>query len=112
MSESESASHSEDDSDDEDASFEIEEVEDGGLKEDNEHDTEDGDSHEDNLSDRHRADVPAKISVKRTRTADLLTIFSDRVTVKFMSNNIIETKIGRWCNVCKEDKTFVAKNGK
>ncbi|KIK76897.1 hypothetical protein PAXRUDRAFT_59589, partial [Paxillus rubicundulus Ve08.2h10] len=50
---------------------------------------------------------------KKRNTKDLLTIFSDHITVKFVSTDgKVETKVGRWCTVCKEDEVFVAKNGK
>ncbi|KIK73243.1 hypothetical protein PAXRUDRAFT_68352, partial [Paxillus rubicundulus Ve08.2h10] len=50
---------------------------------------------------------------KKQNTKDLLTIFSDRITVKFVSTDgKVETKFGWWCTVCKEDEVFVAKNGK
>ncbi|KIK77283.1 hypothetical protein PAXRUDRAFT_167376, partial [Paxillus rubicundulus Ve08.2h10] len=50
---------------------------------------------------------------KKRNTKDLLTIFSDRITIKFVSTDgKVETKVGQWCTVCKEDEVFVAKNGK
>ncbi|KIM65340.1 hypothetical protein SCLCIDRAFT_88680, partial [Scleroderma citrinum Foug A] len=53
---------------------------------------------------------------KKRNTKDLLTIFSDRVTVRFVRkngpSNKVDVKTGRWCNVCKEDTAFVAKHGK
>ncbi|KIK73367.1 hypothetical protein PAXRUDRAFT_178636, partial [Paxillus rubicundulus Ve08.2h10] len=51
---------------------------------------------------------------KKRNTMDLLTIFSDRLTVKFTSadGKMIEMKVGHWCKVCKGDQAFVAKHGK
>ncbi|KIK84221.1 hypothetical protein PAXRUDRAFT_152944, partial [Paxillus rubicundulus Ve08.2h10] len=51
---------------------------------------------------------------RKRNTEDLLTIFSDHITVKFMSadGKMVETKVGHWCKVCKEDQVFVVKHGK
>ena len=43
-----------------------------------------------------------KWPVKKDSTLDLLTIMSDRVTVKFkIGEDKYETDTGRWCNPCK-----------
>ena len=40
--------------------------------------------------------------MKKESTLDLLTIMSDKVTVKFkVGDDEYEKEIGRWCNVCK-----------
>jgi hypothetical protein len=50
----------------------------------------------------HRANTPDKLAVKADLSRDILTIFSDRLSVKFKSNqHEIETLKGRWCQVCK-----------
>lgn len=45
--------------------------------------------------------VPQELNVKKDSTKDLLTIFSDLVTVKFKRNEDEETVKGRWCLICK-----------
>jgi len=40
--------------------------------------------------------------VKKDSTLDILTVMSDRVTVKFkVGHDIYETEIGRWCHICR-----------
>jgi hypothetical protein len=51
--------------------------------------------------EHHDVPVPDEVKMKN-KAEDLLTIFSDRCTVKFVSTNgEVETKVGRWCLVCK-----------
>jgi len=39
---------------------------------------------------------------KKAEAKDLLTIFSDRMTVKFVKDDhTVEELVGRWCNICK-----------
>lgn len=54
------------------------------------------------LEDRHIAEIPENLNVKKERAKDLLTIFSDLVTVKFKhAGDEDETVKGRWCLQCK-----------
>lgn len=56
----------------------------------------------DDLLDEHRAGVPEMKQTKRGETKDLLTIFSDRLYVKFVKHDgTVEEIPGRWCNICK-----------
>ncbi|KIM56437.1 hypothetical protein SCLCIDRAFT_84344, partial [Scleroderma citrinum Foug A] len=49
---------------------------------------------------------------KKWNTKDLLTIFSDTITVKFTRpDGTSETLQGRWCTICKDNNVFVQKNG-
>jgi hypothetical protein len=64
----------------------------------------------DDENDDDRDDsVPQEFNVKKDSTKDLLTIFSDLVTVKFKRNGDLdmETVRGRWCLLCK----YVTQNG-
>ncbi|OJT06528.1 Zinc finger BED domain-containing protein RICESLEEPER 2 [Trametes pubescens] len=56
--------------------------------------------------------LPANVTQKVDQTADLLTIFSDRRTVRFKTQGgkVTEAR-GRWCMLCKEDKKKVAQLG-
>ena len=56
----------------------------------------------DGLNDHQRgADLQEK-PVKKESTLDLLTIMTDKVTVKFKTSAVKhDTLIGRWCTVCK-----------
>ena len=53
------------------------------------------------LEDRHIIEAPAELFVKKDTTKDLLTIFSDIVTVQFKKKDAVETVRGRWCLPCK-----------
>ena len=45
--------------------------------------------------------------VKKESTLDLLTVMSDKVTVKFrLSVDEYVTKVGHWCNICKSVSWF------
>jgi hypothetical protein len=49
--------------------------------------------------------------VKKDSTRDLLTMMSDRVTVKFqVGTEKFETETGRWCNTCKSVFVFDSLN--
>lgn len=49
----------------------------------------------------HTSIAPDEIKIQNSAD-DLLTIFSDRCTVKFVSTTgEVETKVGRWCLICK-----------
>lgn len=49
-----------------------------------------------------RVPLPQTLKTKKRQADDLLTIFSDRCTVKFShSTGKMNTLRGRWCNVCK-----------
>jgi hypothetical protein len=46
--------------------------------------------------------VPEAVSTKKDATADILTIMTDRCSVKFRhKDGDTEIKAGRWCNPCK-----------
>ncbi|KIM59138.1 hypothetical protein SCLCIDRAFT_88740, partial [Scleroderma citrinum Foug A] len=50
---------------------------------------------------------------KKWNRSELLTIFSDTVTVKFTkTDGSSETLQGRWCTVCRDNAAYVAKYGK
>ena len=53
------------------------------------------------LDDRHHVKIPLALAVKKEKTRDLLTIFSDLVVVKFKKGELCETVKGRWCLCCK-----------
>jgi hypothetical protein len=56
---------------------------------------------ESDLEERHQGDIPDTLIVKKDTTKDLLTIFSDRLTVKFKKGGITKAVKGRWCNPCR-----------
>ncbi|KAN0081297.1 hypothetical protein V8E55_008921, partial [Tylopilus felleus] len=65
------------------------------------------------VQDEHCGELQATRHVKKQNTKDLLTIFSDQVTVRFINTDgREELKLGRWCMVCKEDKELIRKFGK
>ncbi len=49
------------------------------------------------LEDQHRGKIPAALVVKNESMKDLLTIFSDLVTVNFKKENKMTNLKGRWC---------------
>jgi len=53
------------------------------------------------LEDRHRSEIPAVLVVKNESTKDLLTVFSDLVTVNFKKENKTTNLKGRWCLLCR-----------
>lgn len=54
------------------------------------------------ITDQHRAVVPDVLPTKKNKASDVLTIFSDRCTVKFCQRDgLVDTLKGRWCNVCR-----------
>lgn len=57
---------------------------------------------DDGLNDHQRgADLQEK-PVKKDATLDLLTIMTDKVTVKFkVADDKYEMEQGRWCMICK-----------
>jgi hypothetical protein len=56
----------------------------------------------DDENDDREFSIPQQLNVKKDSTKDLLTIFSDLVTVKFKRNSAdMETVRGRWCLLCK-----------
>lgn len=56
----------------------------------------------DGLQNHHRATIPSTVLMQKDQARDLRLIFTDKVTVKFVSkDNSVETPIGRWCLVCK-----------
>lgn len=57
---------------------------------------------EDGLNDHHRGQDLQEKPVKKDSTIDLLTIMSDKVTVKFkVGPDMYETETGRWCHTCR-----------
>ncbi|GLB40087.1 hypothetical protein LshimejAT787_0705970 [Lyophyllum shimeji] len=61
-----------------------------------------------------QSEIPEIRAVKKDSTRDILLIFTDIVTVKFLpkTGEPAEVKKGRWCKVCKESEKFVARYGK
>jgi len=53
------------------------------------------------LEDRHRGEIPVALVVKSDSTKDLMTIFSDLVTVNFKKGNKTTNAKGRWCLLCR-----------
>jgi hypothetical protein len=54
------------------------------------------------LSDRHVAEVQARLTIKAETSRDLDLIFTKRVQVVFTTpNGKSETRDGRWCILCK-----------
>jgi hypothetical protein len=53
------------------------------------------------LEDQHRGDIPALLVVKKDTTKDLLTIFSDLLTVNFKKGDETTNVRGRWCLLCR-----------
>ena len=52
--------------------------------------------------DEHRVTLLQAIKTKKRQADDVLTIFSDRCTVKFShSMGDVEMSKGCWCNACK-----------
>ncbi|KAF9232797.1 hypothetical protein BU15DRAFT_31894, partial [Melanogaster broomeanus] len=67
----------------------------------------------DGLEENHRADIPAMVIPKRQHAEDLLTIFSEKCTVKFChTDGRVETLKGRWCNECRSDEKLIRAHGK
>lgn len=58
---------------------------------------------QDDLTAHQQGTVPDDLMVKDDTTRDLLTIFSDRVVIKFSPKNgdKVEVLKGRWCIICK-----------
>ncbi|KAF8173117.1 hypothetical protein BJ912DRAFT_859601 [Pholiota molesta] len=67
----------------------------------------------DGLDARHHGDELQTKPVKKDSTLDLLTMMTDKVTVKFkVAGNKHETETGRWCNTCMTDERFLKLHGK
>ncbi|KIM50331.1 hypothetical protein SCLCIDRAFT_145794, partial [Scleroderma citrinum Foug A] len=55
---------------------------------------------------------------KKHQADDILTIFSDKCTVKFTQTDgttgegWVETVRGQWCDICKHNKEFLLRKGK
>lgn len=57
---------------------------------------------QDDVHAEHRGEPEGAHNIKKRNTKDLLTIFSDRVTVRFVkTEGEAELRVGRWCLVCK-----------
>ena len=51
-----------------------------------------------NLKKRHHGEIPESSIVKKDTTKDLLTVFSDHVTINFKkASGKIQALQGRWC---------------
>ncbi|EDR01052.1 uncharacterized protein LACBIDRAFT_312616 [Laccaria bicolor S238N-H82] len=86
----------------------VEEVDDGVD------DEQSADEQENDGLDNHQcgADLQEK-PVKKESMLNLLTIMTDKVTMKFkISADEYDTLMGRWCTVCKGDEAFVKAHGK
>ncbi|KAH9007734.1 hypothetical protein EDB84DRAFT_1591299 [Lactarius hengduanensis] len=84
---------------------EIEEVDDGSGEK--------AFSEDNGLNDHQRGANLEEVHTKKDLTLDLLTIMTDKVTVKFkIAPNEYVTEKGRWCNICKDDENFVRSHGK
>jgi len=53
------------------------------------------------LGDQHRGDIPEELPVKADSTKDLLTMFSDLITVNFRKGKKLTNAKGRWCLLCR-----------
>jgi hypothetical protein len=53
------------------------------------------------LEDRHRGEIPEVLVVKNDTTKDLLTVFSDLVSVIFKKGNKTSNFKGQWCLLCR-----------
>ncbi len=53
------------------------------------------------LEDQHHGKIPAALVVKNESTKDLLTVFSDLVTVNFKKENKTTNLKGHWCLLCR-----------
>jgi hypothetical protein len=56
---------------------------------------------DDGLQERHKIDIGSLLAVKKEKTKDLLTIFSDIVEVKFKKGDGHQMLRGWWCLPCK-----------
>lgn len=81
------------------------------------------------MNEHQRGSILQEKTIKKDSTLDLLTIMTDRVTVKFKTvGDSYDTVIGRWCTICKwvdedtldilyllwtrADEKFITLNGK
>jgi hypothetical protein len=56
----------------------------------------------DDLEERHRLSIPQEAVVKKEVAVDILLIFTEKTTVKFVkSDKTVEEVRGRWCCVCR-----------
>ncbi|KAG2359518.1 hypothetical protein BDR07DRAFT_1378634 [Suillus spraguei] len=73
----------------------------------------DEDAEGSDLGVQHKANIPAPLATKKQQANDLLTMFTQKCTVKFIGiEGVVDTKRGHWCIVCKDDEIFVKQNGK
>ncbi|KAN0124317.1 hypothetical protein V8E52_001966 [Russula decolorans] len=64
------------------------------------------------LEDQHRGEIPGVLVIKSDTTKDLLTVFSDLVTVNFKKGNKTTNLKGRWCLICRANKQVIKGNEK
>ncbi|KAG6904054.1 hypothetical protein DXG01_012929, partial [Tephrocybe rancida] len=84
------------------AVFKLSDSDEEDLGKDNENEEQSSED-EGELREQHIQGIPPVRPVKKDSTKDLLTIFSDRVTVKFVSGVKTEEGKGRWCKMrCQE----------
>ena len=53
------------------------------------------------LEEQHRGEILEALAVKKDTMRDLLTVFSDRFTVKFKKGDKIQVLKGQWCLPCR-----------
>jgi hypothetical protein len=53
------------------------------------------------LEDQHHAEIPELLIVESNSMQDLLTIFSEHITMKFKEGNVHKTVTGKWCLPCR-----------
>jgi hypothetical protein len=54
------------------------------------------------MEEQHRATVPAMAVSRKKQAEDILTVMSERCTVKFCHpEGKVDTLKGRWCNECR-----------
>ncbi|KAG1859620.1 hypothetical protein DFJ58DRAFT_726327 [Suillus subalutaceus] len=84
------------------------------VKSNEETENDDGEDAEgSDLGVQHKAEIPAPLATKKQQANDLLTVFTQKCTVKFIGiEGVVDKKRGRWCIVCKDDEIFVKQNGK
>jgi hypothetical protein len=54
------------------------------------------------LQDRHRLSIPNEVVLKKEEALDILVIFTNKKTVKFVNaDHTIDNMKGRWCSLCR-----------
>ncbi|KIJ89855.1 hypothetical protein K443DRAFT_36633, partial [Laccaria amethystina LaAM-08-1] len=65
----------------------------------------------DGLQDHHHIAIPSEVYSNKEKARDIRLIYTDKIKVKFVKDDQVETPSGRWCNICKNDDEFVKKSG-